>query len=219
MHQIIYPDLHGRHSEHLEQYILNICAQHKKEKRALAFAFIVSDLDDPQITKILRDDDYLNALHKVSGKFLTVFYLNDNYVKKTIEKASVSKIMRIELGVQKINATKDFSPKYLAQNLLNKDNLPSPSILFFQVENNLITDYTFAQLRESKIEEGFVEMKEIIKTAINSLGNVQEENTSNSNELFELLKQSVKSSEFWKNAQSKFDSLVKIKDFLLFWKI
>ena len=89
----------------------------------------------------------------------------------------------------------------------------------FKVENNLITDYTFAQLRENKIEEGFVEMKEIIKTAINSLSNVLEENTSNSNELFELLKQSVKSSEFWKNAQSKFDNLVKIKDFLLFWRI
>jgi hypothetical protein len=219
MHQIIYPDLEGRHSEYLEKYILNICEQHKKEKRALAFAFIVSDLDDPQITKILRDDDYINALHSISGKYLTVFYLNDNYVKKTIEKATVSNIMRIELGMQKINAPQNFSPKYLAQNLLNKKNLPTPSILFFQVKDNLITDYTFAQLRENKIEDGFVEMKEIIKTAINSFNNVLEEYRNNSDELFNLLKQSIKSSEFWKNAHSKFDSLVKIKDFLLFWKI
>ncbi len=62
-------------------------------------------------------------------------------------------------------------------------------------------------------------MKEIIKTAIGSFNNVVEENRINSDELFNLLKQSIKSSEFWKNAQSKFDSLVKIKDFLLFWKI
>jgi len=74
----------------------------------------------------------------------------------------------------------------------------------------------FAQLRENKIEDGFVEMKEIIKTAINSLNNVLEENGNNSDELFNLLKQSIKSSELWKNAQSKFNSLVKIKDFLLF---
>ncbi len=219
MHQIIYPNLEGGNSKSLENYILEVCNQHKEENRALAFAFIISDLDDPQITKILRDNDYLQALHKISGNFLTIFYLNDNYVNKTIQKAEVSNIMYIEFGVQRIDAPNNYSPKYLAKNLLNKENLPSPSILFFQVKDNNIIDYTFAQIRKEKIEEAFNEIKGIIKTAIDSLKDVKSENRHNSVELFNLIKGSIESSEFWKNAQTNFDKLIRLKDFLLFWKI
>ena len=158
MHQIIYPDLKGGHSKNLEKYILTVCEKHKAENRAMAFAFIVSDLDDPQIRKVLRDSDYIQALHNISGEFLTIFYLNDNYVEKTISKAKVSNKIRLELGVQKIDAPQNFSPKFLAQKLLNRDNLPSPSILFFQVDNNDIIDHTFAQIRKDKIEDSFNEI-------------------------------------------------------------
>lgn len=219
MHQIIYPNLEDGNSESLEQYILEICRQHKIENRAMAFAFIVSDLDDPQIIKLLRDNDYLQALHKISGNFLTVFYLNNDYVDETIHIAEKSNVMRVELGVEKIDAPGNYSPKYLAQNLLNRENLPSPSILFFQVVDNIITDYTFAQIRENRIEDAFIEMKLIIKTAIESFSSVKKANRENSTELFNLLKLSVESSEFWKNAQNNFDKLIRIKDFLLFWKI
>ena len=102
---------------------------------------------------------------------------------------------------------------------MNKENLPSPSILFFQVKDNNIIDYTFAQIRKEKIEEAFNEIKGIIKTAIDSLKDVKSENRHNSVELFNLIKGSIESSEFWKNAQTNFDKLIRLKDFLLFWKI
>ena len=188
MYQIIYPNLEGGNSKSLENYILEICNQHKEENRALAFAFIISDLDDPQITKILRDNDYLQALHKISGNFLTIFYLNDNYVNKTIQKAEVSNIMYIEFGVQRIDAPNNYSPKYLAKNLLNKENLHSPSILFFQVKDNNIIDYTFAQIRKEKIEEAFNEIKGIIKTAIDSLKDVKSENILIKQKIYDMVR-------------------------------
>jgi hypothetical protein len=219
MHQIIYPNLEDGHSESLEDYILQICHQHKTENRAMAFAFIVSDLDDPQIIKLLRDKDYLQTLHKISGRYLTVFYLNNDYVDETINKAGKSDIIRFEFGIERVDAPGNYSPKYLVQNLLNRENLPSPSILFFQVINNIITDHTFAQIREDRIEDAFIEMKQIIKTAIESLSTVKDENRENSSELFNLLKLIIESSEYWKNARNNFDKLIKIKDFLLCWKI
>jgi hypothetical protein len=219
MHQIIYPNLEDGHSESLEDYILQICHQHKTENRAMAFAFIVSDLDDPQIIKLLRDKDYLQTLHKISGRYLTVFYLNNDYVDETINKAGKSDIIRFEFGIERVDAPGNYSPKYLVQNLLNRENLPSPSILFFQVIDNIITDHTFAQIREDRIEDAFIEMKQIIKTAIESLSTVKDENRENSSELFNLLKLSIESSEYWKNARNNFDKLIKIKDFLLCWKI
>lgn len=218
MHSIIYPNRTGGDSSELEKYILNVCEQHKDEKRALAFAFIISDLDDPQINKILRDDDYVNALHNISGKYLTIFYLNDNYVDKRITKANNSNQIRLELGVHKIDAPSILSPKFIAKNLINRDNLPSPSILFFQVKDKIITDYTFAQIRENEVEKGFNEMKEIIKIAIESFNQVKEENKINFNELFILLKASIEHSEYWKNAKKNYAKFIWLKDFIFFWK-
>ena len=90
--------------------------------------------------------------------------------------------------------------------------------MFFQVEENLITDHTFAQIREDKVEDAFIEMKKIIKIAIESLSKVTEQNKSNSKELFNLIKEAINNSEFWKNSEAKFKKLIKIKDFVLFWK-
>nr|WP_295707008.1 hypothetical protein [uncultured Lacinutrix sp.] len=217
MNPIIYPNQTEGDSSKIEEYIFDTCQKHKNEKRALAFAFIISDLDDPQITKILRDEDYVNALHKISGHYLTIFYLNDNYVDKRISKAINSNQIRLELGVQKIDAPSTLTPKFIAKNLINRENLPSPSILFFQVNERIITDYTFAQLSENDIENGFNEMKQIVKTAIESLSQVTEENRDNHNELFSLVKSSIDSSTFWKNAKKSYAKLIKLKDLVSFF--
>ena len=169
MHPILYPDNRQGDASKLSQYILDICRQHKEEDRALAFAFIVSDLTNPHVNKILRDHDYLNALHNISGKFLTVFFLNDHYVDTTLNKAKVLNLMRIEMSVEPIDAPPNITPKHLANILLNQEILTSPSILFFQVDKSIVTDYFITNLRENKIEEGFLEKKNIINTAVTVL--------------------------------------------------
>ena len=48
---------------------------------------------------------------------------------------------------------------------------------------------------------------------------MKEENRDNEKEIFNLIKQSIEGSEFWKNAKLGFDKMMKVKDLLLFWKI
>lgn len=218
MHPIIYPNNQPGGPREISAYILNVCKQHKEEGRALAFAFIITDLTDPHVNKILRDNDYLNALHNISGKFLTVFFLNDSYVDQTLNQAKESNVIRLELGIEKIDAPPYIMPKQLAQVLLNQEILSSPSILFFQVENDVVTDYFITNLRENKIENGFNEIKNIIKTAVDSFKQVTPENESNSKELFTLLRQSIDASEFWKNAKRTYEKVIKFKDFIFFWR-
>ncbi len=55
--------------------IIELCEKHRKDKRALAFAFIIYDFCNPHITKVLDDVDYWNALDAVSGKFLSIYYI------------------------------------------------------------------------------------------------------------------------------------------------
>jgi len=219
MHQVIYPDNRQADASQISNYIFSICRQHRMEDRALAFAFIISDLDNPQLTKILRDADYVNALHNISGKLLTVFFLNDNYVDKTINKYKDSNIMRLELSVEPIDAPPNISPKALANVLINDEILSSPAILFFQIDDNArVIDYFITNLNENKIEEGFLEIKNIIATAVSSFDRVKDENKKNSQALFNLLRHEINASEFWKKAKKNYGRIMNIKDFLFFWK-
>ena len=116
--------------EELEKHILKISQEHRDNKRAFAFALIVYDFENPHLNKILNDKGYYNALDYISGKALTVFYVNSDYLDCQSQKAKESNQMIVELSMQKINAPENVSPKFLAEKLINKESLPSPSKLF-----------------------------------------------------------------------------------------
>ena len=219
MHQIRTSEGQFDGIESLEHYILKKCSEHKAEKKAFAFALIVYDFNDPHINMILENENYFNALDYTSGRYLTVFYVHSEYIKYQSDRAKKSTGMRIELSIEKVNAPDNISPKFIGEKLINNDSLPSPSIIFFNTSEHIITDYTIAKLRENEIEKGFNELLCVIKRAVESLNEIKEENRENEKEIFNLLKQSIEGSEFWKSAKSGFDKVMKIKDFILFWKV
>ena len=219
MHQIRTADGRFDGIESLEKYIFEKCAEHKAEKRAFAFALIVYDFNNPYITKILEDDKYFNALDYTSGKYLTVFYIHSEYIRYQSERAKTTNKIRLEFGVQKVDGPVDVSPKFLGEKIINTDSLPSPSIIFFNTSDYVITDYTIAKLRENEIEKGFNELLKVIQTAVDSLERVKEENRANEKEIFSLVKQSIEGSEFWKSAKAGYDKMMKLKDFIFFWKV
>ena len=217
MHPIIYPNNTNDSSEKIRDYILEVCSKHKAENRALAFAFIIADLHNPHVNKILKDHDYINSLHEISGNTLTVFFLMENYVNKTINKATQSNIMLFEFGVEPINAPPSIMPKQLAKILIEEEILSAPAILFFQVEDYVVTDFFTTKLTQNKIEEGFLEIKDIIEKAVNSLAEVKNESRGNSDELFNLIKQEINSADFWKNTNKVYQKFIKIKEFIMVW--
>jgi hypothetical protein len=215
MFPIIYPNNRNANPDNLRDYIMNVCQTHKAENRALAFAFIVADLHNPHVNKILNDHNYINALHEISGKTLTVFFLMDDYVNRTIIDSSNSNRILLELGVQPLSGPPSLMPKQLAKILIEEEILQTPCILFFQVEDYNVTDFFITKLRENRIEDGFLEIKDIIEKAVKSLANVKPENRKNSKELFNLIQQEIESSEFWKNANKVYQKVVKLKEFIL----
>lgn len=218
MHPVIYPDKSAGSAAQIQKYILDTCKQHQQEKRALAFAFIISDLDNPHVNKILRDDDYVSSLHNITGHYLTIFFLNDRYVNKLLMDNKDSNAIRLEFTVERIDAPPTVQPKQLARLLIAEDVLKSPSVLFFQVENNTVSDYFVTRLRENKIEDGFIELKSLIKTAVDSFEKVTDENKANYPALFELLRNAVNGAESWKKAKRTYEMLIRLKDFIFLWK-
>ena len=218
MYDLILESNESGNSDKIDEYILSVCRKYHEENRALVFAFIISDLESPHINKILRDNDYINALHSISGNVMTIFYLHANFVDDLLVKKKSSNVMRLELGVEPIDTPRAIQPKHMAEMLIRDKISTTPSVLFFQVSDGTISDYFVACLMEENIESGFIELKNIIKDGVKSLVNIHEENNKNYNEIFKLLKTSVEASDFWRKADRSYKNMIKLKDFLLFWK-
>lgn len=187
----------GSSYEQFEKEFLNICNAHRNDDNALVFAFLLYDFENAQIAKILNDPDYWLSLNAISGNFLTVFSLH--------YKATGMKEKLMEMMKQKMNsgANKEMgmiptfqNPSIDTNNLIkkyfgNNIEIKYPSVLFFQVKNNAVSDYRLVQLDEKQIEAGFLELRKYIEAAANALKKVNRENKNNVDELFSLVDVSV----------------------------
>lgn len=180
-----------------EEDFLKICNAHREQDRALMFAFILYDFENPQISKILNDPDYWLSLNSISGEYLTVFSLHyrPEDMKKGIQKIVQGK-MRGETSKEMFqipalqNPSKDTNKlirKYFGDDIVIK----YPSVLFFQVDKENVINHRFIQLDENSLENAFIELKKYIKVAVKSLDKVLRENKNNFPELFNLVDSSV----------------------------
>lgn len=218
--------------EGFRNHLLALCRQHKQEKRALAFAFIVCDFDDQAVNQILQHKFYWVALDKISGKFLSVFYINtqNNYYKRRQRE-----IYEAEKRQREINSKKGyisfFVPLTLKPTPLDnaigfikkefelEEDIKHPFVLFFQTDGEDISDFFIVTLKQEKLEEAFLELRDHIKNAVDSLSKVKPEYADNHQEIFNLIKSEVGSEQFYnfmkKKVASKFDigtiiSLIKL---------
>lgn len=188
-----------------KNYLLNICREHKEQHRALAFAFIVYDFEDYTIQQIIENRKYWTTLDKISGKHLSIFYINskDSYYKRRQReiyaeemeaqaRASANGYMQYLRPITLHETPLDKSIDYLKDKFNLDDNLKHPFILFFQTDGEKIIDYFAISLRQEKLEDAFLELKRQIQSAVESISNVTPENFKNHKEIFHLLESGVK---------------------------
>jgi len=190
--------IHELSTDIFSKGIITLCEKHRKQNRALAFAFLIYDFENPQIFKILEDVNYWNALNTISGKYLSVYYIHsrENTFGEDLSAHNGHEhrwLYPIEDRMQ-LSAVMPMLKNYLA---LDED-VKLPAILFFQVEGKLISDYFLIELFEDKMEESFIELKDYISSAVNQLKMIDPDNYGNYQPIFESLKQRVKSTKFRK---------------------
>ena len=93
-----------------------ICAEHRKEGRAKAFAFIFYDFTDKAIRHILKNQGVFAKLDRLSGKELSVFYLHTG-TRHAIETFNINFLAA--LGVE--------------------DRASLPCVVFFRYENRNVS--------------------------------------------------------------------------------
>lgn len=183
--------------ESFYERFIEICKEHKNEGRALAFAFILYDFRNPQIAKVLRDEDYWFSLHAISGEYLTVFSLNYNPGKENIQKIIRERMngSHTTKGLTAANIN-PFSLEENSNSLITKYfgdiKVKFPSVLFFQIDNETVIDYTLIELDEKEIQQAFKELQNYIISAVDALKYITKENRNNHQQIFTNLESNVK---------------------------
>jgi hypothetical protein len=151
-----------------QEKLVEICNSHRENNKALAFAFILYDFENAQIQKVLNDKDYWLALNKISGEYLSVFSINYKAEDEGMEK--ISNLTTFSYNDNPSIATNKLIENYFGANVI----VTYPAILFFQVKEKEVIDSLLIELKEEKIEEAFLELKENMKITVDVLKKVHE---------------------------------------------
>lgn len=176
-----------------------ICNEHRKENRAMVFAFILYDFQNPQLAKVLKDTDYWLSLNDLSGKYMTVFSIHYKPIVrhkagrgKDSESDSDGIIFTYSTFVTDYHNPSE-STNLLIEKYFGKGvEVKYPSVLFFQTDSEKIIDYTIIELDEKEIEQSFLELKTYIEKAVEALKLITDENKGNIQEIFNNVGGSVK---------------------------
>lgn len=188
MHDIILSgkeDSRGYGIAEFDKEFNSICRSHRENGRALAFAFILYDFNNPEVRKVLEDQSYWEALDHISGRYLTVFsfHLKAEMAGKTTSNGPRRQPMS-DRSLTKANA---FVEEKFGITLPQS----RPLVLFFQVDNNKITDRYVFGLKADSVETAFHEIKDALATAVESVDRVLPEYKNNTQEIFQLIRASL----------------------------
>ncbi len=184
----------GHNFDSFRHEMMQICSRHKEERRALAFAFILYDFENPQLWKVLNDNQYWLALNEISGEYLTVFSFNYKEEKKIKKEFGISRRISYRLSTVTTSTNPSKGIEELVHKYFGSDFLLSyPAILFFQVDNEVITDSLLIELKEELIEPAFQELKEYLKSSVEALRRIKPEDRNNAKDVFDSLERKVSS--------------------------
>lgn len=170
------------------QFIENLprlCEVMHNDLGILTFGIIVYDQSTPEVRKLLRDTDYWDALEKASGDKMVIFCLPDRIERKV----SVNTTLRYLVPGQPISGDVGQSYSHLMKSLFNDETLlVYPSVIFFQVTCDEISDYRLVPLEKNDVYQSFQAVNELFECISEVLANVTPQNYGNRKEIFNLIK-------------------------------
>ncbi len=169
----------GYSDEEVSKQLSDIC-ERRGSGRAMAFAFILYDYQSPQISKILADLDYWKALDQLSGECLTVFSFCVKEEKQSQRTINIKHRLSEE-RTEALTKANIVLNKYFGQ------TFKMPALLFFQVQDAELIKSYLVRISSKKVEDAFNEIAAVLKTAVDSISQVTEENRTNAREIFGLI--------------------------------
>jgi hypothetical protein len=173
-------------AELLEKYLLEHC----KRERVAMFGALIYDEQSVELRKLLREQDYWDALDRASGPHFEVFALRD----------------RMEVGFEYDNRIglmtgapfdRAESKRYWYSRLLKeyfgveKTRIPYPTVLLFLVENGSVTHFRNIPLKAGALNETFERLRSLFSIVATTLDAWLGASTGNSDTLWAEVKEAL----------------------------
>ena len=189
--------------KNFQSHFLEICKSHQVTERALMFSFILYDLENPEIPELLHKNSYWNSLNVISGKYLTVFYIDTGKTE----------------GIRVLKKIDNISETLLSPHLSKNYYSQYPSIIFFQVSNSEVINACYVKIKTESFEATFKEIKYYLENVVEILKGISKENYSNHKEIFELVEQRIKSIKSARVVKQLIYYTKSVKDFLSIFSV
>ncbi|MBN8693056.1 MAG: hypothetical protein J0L69_07645 [Bacteroidetes bacterium] len=162
--------------------LIDICNSHIRDNRAFCFCLFLYDETNASFIKAVTDKVYWDALHHTSGDLLTIFSIHKKHRGRMRANSSPYQTMRIQLHSHKVYSKEELpkeNQKLIEKFFKDVADINYPSLLFFQIDDEKISDHLIVELREKKAEETYLELKEIIDAAVTGLKRLDRANKEN----------------------------------------
>ena len=142
---VIYQPADGKplSANRLQEIIIERGSQHLKENRAIVFAFIAHSFQDYQLSEVLADPYVIKNFNERIGELITVFFIH-----------------RDALSIEGRKAFKR----------VGKKDSSRPSVVFFQLKDDFLTDFIHVELKSSEsFDEALSEIQSLLDATAHSL--------------------------------------------------
>src|ERR1043165_2039868 len=191
--------------EALEKYIKAKCNEHKRDKRALAFAFIVWDFKNASVNRILKQEETWSALNTISGEYLTIFYVDtqDEHWNRMRFLDSMNNIstkgthFSYFVPISTKSTPLEKTVTYLKETFEIHEDITTPFVVFFQTKSENLTDFFLVKLENEKFDDAFSELTKLITYAVAPLKSAHKKNVElDEMEIFDKLRTGVSNGQF-----------------------
>src|SRR5688572_4767631 len=134
----------GYQFKDFQSTVLRICDEHQRERRACAFAFILHDSTQPEVSRALQDREYWTSLNAISGHDLTVFAVHVMHLRD----AGQLDIEEYASKASQIGAR----TRTVLQVTFGLEDVTFPALLFFQVEDGAVLGTRLVSLRAKTMD-------------------------------------------------------------------
>lgn len=175
--------------EELRTYLLDLCAQSTRSG-VVAFGTIIYDEGTVEIRKLLKDQDYWDALDQASGPYLEIFAIRDEEQSKLEGAGRID--MMVGSSMRRSSSRRIYFSKLL-KDYFDEDNtrLAYPSFLFFIVETGRITHCRLIPLSRGSAHDSFLQLQKLFTLIAGEIEDWKASVETSASILWDRLKESL----------------------------
>ena len=181
-------------ADDLKKYLLDLCAQ-SANAGVVAFGCLVYDERTVELRKLLKDEDYWDALDRASGSYLEIFAVKDEEKHGQDEQALIE--MMTASSIRRSTSRGYYFSSILKEYFgEEKTRLAYPSFILFLVEDGRVTHCRLIPLQRGGIHQTFLSLQELFTKIAEGIQKWRDAGGGTASKLWDVLKNDLRKADY-----------------------